>query len=446
MSREAGEIEQTYHIPTVAAAGSNVVSFGIGPNVTYNTGMPLRYVGVPFPFSGQPRSVLKGYVEGKDTVSGKPMMQAIVDALTNPLTGEEKLSGIAPDAPAPQPRVLVGDSEGDLQRLFRERGWTDYNPVILPTQERVGAMLKGTSHKPDEIVKSAAGTFGSRRPFTVEKVATLAVMAGARPEYLPVILALASRVPYQDSTTSIAQMIVVNGLIRTKIGMNSGLGALGPDNEANSVIGRAMTLIHKVIQGYQEGVTGFASLSNPLRYDNLCIAENEEALPEGWLPLHVQMGYKPADSVVTIFTGWNFINSTGWVEQHYAPQLLMRDYMSSLSGMSATLLMDPSVADLLHGVQGYKTKAMLGDWLSQNVEKTAESYWGNSIVSSMLAPLGRQGLEPYASWLKLPDKALLKPLTNARNIHTVVVGGRTASVWFATDFMPDRGTLIDAWS
>ena len=74
MSREAGEIEQKYHIPTVAAAGSNVVSFGVGPNVTYNTGMPIRYVGVPFPFSGQPRSVLKGYIEGKDTVSGKPMM------------------------------------------------------------------------------------------------------------------------------------------------------------------------------------------------------------------------------------------------------------------------------------------------------------------------------------------------------------------------------------
>ena len=90
MSLEAGEIEQKYHIPVVAAAGSNVVSFGIGANMTYNTGMPIRYVGVPFPFSGQPRSVLKGYIEGKDTVSGKPMMQAIVEALTLPLTDHGK--------------------------------------------------------------------------------------------------------------------------------------------------------------------------------------------------------------------------------------------------------------------------------------------------------------------------------------------------------------------
>ncbi len=444
MSSEAGEIEQKYSIPVVAAAGSNVVSFGIGANATYNTGMPIRYVGIPFPFSGQPRSVLKAYVEGKDTVTGKPLMQAIVAGFTKPLTSEEMLSGIPP-ASIPEPRLLTPDSEDNLQRLFKDKGWTDYNPVIIPTQERVAAMLKGTSHKPDEIVKSAAGTFGTRRPFTVEKVAVLAVMAGAKPEYFPVILALASMVPYQDSTTSIAQMVVVNGPIRKEIGMNSGLGALGPDNEANSVIGRSMTLIHKVIQGYQEGITGFASLSNPLRYDNLCIAENEEALPEGWLPLHVQMGHKPTDSIVTIFTGWNFINSTGWTEQHYTPQSLMRDYMSALSGMSATLLMDPSVAQLLNDVQGFKTKAMLGDWLSKNVEKSAQSYWGNSIVSSMLGPLGSQGLEPYATWKKLPGDSMIKPFTNPNNIRSIVVGGKTASVWFATDFMPEKGTSIDAW-
>jgi hypothetical protein len=410
----------------------------------YSTGMPIRFVGVPFPFSGQPRSVLKGYVEGKDTVSGKPMMQAIVEALTKPLTDAEKLSGAPPEAKA-EPRLLAPDTEDNLQRLFKDKGWTDYNPVVLPAQERVDAMLKGTSHKPDEVVKAGAGTFGARRPFTVEKVAVLAVMAGAKPEYFPTILALSSLVPYQDSTTSIAQMVVVSGPVRKEIEMNSGMGALGPNNEANSCIGRAMTLIHKVIQGYQEGVTGFASLSNPLRYDNLCIAENEESLPDGWQPLHVEMGKKATDSIVTVFTGWNFINSTGWVEQHYAPQMLMRDYMSSLSGMGATLLMDPSVADLLNKVQGFKTKAALAEWLSQNVEKTAGSYWGNAIVSSMIGPLATQGLEPYATWKKAPADTKIKPFSNPKNIQVVVVGGNTASVWFATDFRPEKSASIDAW-
>jgi hypothetical protein len=446
VSRESGEIERKYNIPTVAIAGQNVVSFGIGADFKYNTGMPIRFVAVPFPFSGQPQAVLAKYVQGNDMVSGKPFMQAVVDALTKPLTADERLSGPAPGAAGPEPRLLAPDTPDNLQRLFMQRNWTDYNPVILPTEEKVAAMLNGTSRRPDEIVKSAAGTFGSRRPFTVEKVATVAVMAGARPEYLPIILALSSRVPYQDSTTSIANMVVVNGPIRKKIGMNCGMGALGPDNEANSVIGRSMTLIHKIIQGYIEGVTGFASLSNPLRYDNLCFAENEEALPEGWKPLHVQSGHKPTDSVVTIFTGWNFINSTGWAAQHYAPQLLMRDYMTSLSGMGATIIMDPSVAELLQDAQGFNSKLALGEWLSQNVEKTAESYWGNSIVSSMLAPLARQGLKPYADWLNLPGKSLIKPFATGNSIHSVVVGGNTASVWFATDFRPDRGTSIDEWA
>jgi hypothetical protein len=445
VSRESVEVEQKYHIPTVALAGDNVVSFGIGPNFKYNTGMPTRFVGVPFPFSGQPQSVLAKYVAGKDMVSGKPFMQAVVDALTKPRTANEKLSGRAPEAAGPEPRLLPPDTPDNLQRLFMQRNWTDYNPVILPTEEKVAAMLKGTSRRPDEIVKSAAGTFGTHRPFTVEKVATIAVMAGAKPEYLPVILALSSRVPYPDSTTSIANMIVVNGPIRKKIGMNCGMGALGPDNEANSVIGRSMTLIHKIIQGYIEGVTGFASLSNPLRYDNLCFAEDEESLPEGWKPLHVQLGHKPTDSVVTIFTGWNFISSMSSVKPHYAPQSGMRDCMTSLSGLGATLIMDPSVVELLGDAQGLKTNEMLADWLAKNVAKTAEAYWGNSTVWTMLAPLARQGLKPYSDWLNLPGKTLIKPFTSDK-IHTVVAGGKSASVWFATDFRPDRGTSIDEWA
>jgi hypothetical protein len=445
VSRETVEIEQKYHIPTVALAGDNVVGFGLGPNFIYNTGMPTRFVGVPFPFSGQPRTVLAKYVAGKDMVSGKPFMQAVVDALTKPRTAKEKLSGPAPDAPPPEPRLLAPDTPDNLQRLFMQRNWTDYNPVVLPTEEKVAAMLKGTSHRPDEIVKKAAGTFGTHRPFTVEKVAIIAVMAGAKPEYLPVLLALSSRVPYSDSTTSIANMVVVNGPIRKKIGMNSGMGALGPDNEANSVIGRSMTLIHKIIQGYIEGVTGFASLSNPLRYDNLCFAEDEESLPEGWQPLHVQMGHKPTDNVVTIFTGWNFISSMSSIKPHYAPQMAMRDCMSALSGMASTLILDPSVVQLLGDAQGIHTNAALADWLAKNVEKTAGEYWGNSTVWTVLAPLARQGLKPYSDWLKLPGDALIKPFTSDK-IHTVVAGGKSASVFFATDLRPDRGTSIDEWA
>ncbi len=445
MSRFSGALEKQYGIPTVSVANENIVSFGIGPHFKYTTGMPLRFVGAPYPFSGLKEETLKTYLEGKDKVSGKPIMQAIVDCLTKPLTAEEKRTGIPPEA-APEPRFLPPDTEDNLQRLFKDKHWTDYNPIILPTAERVAAMLKGTSHKPDELVKKDSGTFGTIRPFTVEKVAIIAVMAGAKTEYLPVILALASQVPYSDSTTSNASMVLVNGPIRKQIGMNSGIGALGPNAEANSVIGRAMVLIHKIIQGYQEGVTGFSSLSNPLLYNNVTIAENEEALPEGWKPYHVLMGHKPDDSVLTVLMGWNFVNCSGSVVEHYAPQLLMRDFTRVLAAMgSATIIMDPSVANLLKNTQGFQTKAALSEWLSKNAEVPAGTYWANSIASGMMAPLGKQGLEPYASWQKVSSDTLIKHLPNPQNIRTIVVGGSTASVWFITDFMGGRGVSIDAW-
>ena len=241
-------------------------------------------------------------------------------------------------------------------------------------------------------------------------------------------------------------MVLVNGPIRKEIGMNSGLGALGPNNEANSIIGRSMVLIHKIIQGYQEGVAGFSSLSNPLSYNNVTIAENEEALPEGWQPFHVLMGHGAEDSILTVFMGWNFVNCSGSVVEHYAPQLLIRDFMGVLAATgAATIIMDPSVASLLKNSEGFQTKAALAEWLSQNAKVPAGTYWANSIASGMMGPLGKQGLEPYAGWRNVSNDTLIKHFPNPNNIRTIVVGGSTASVWFVTDFMPGRGVLIDSW-
>jgi hypothetical protein len=435
VSRFSGNIEKQYGIPTVALSNENIVSFGIDTHAKYSTGMPLRFVGVPYPFTGLSKEQLKTYVEqGKDKVTGEPIMQAIIDALTIPIKKSEI------PKPLPEPRFLPPDTEENLRRLFKDRGWTDYNPIILPTEEKVAEMLKGTSHEPNEVIKEASGTFGTTRPFTVEKIAIIAVMVGAKPEYLPTILALSSQVPYVDSTTSSARMVLINGAIREEIGVNSGIGALGPNAEANSIIGRSMVLIHKIIQGYQEGVSGFSSLSNPLLYNNITIGENEEALPEGWKPFHVQMGFKPEESTLTVFFGWNFVNCSGSVVEHYAPQLLMRDFTRVLAATgAATLIMDPSVADLLRNSQGFETKEAFSEWLSQNAEVPAKMYWANSIVSGMRGPSSDAG------WRKTSNDSLIKHLSNPNSIRTVVVGGETASVWFITDFMAGRPVSIDAW-
>jgi hypothetical protein len=435
VSRFSGNIEKQYGIPTVALSNENIVSFGIDTHAKFSTGMPLRFVGVPYPFTGLSKEQLKTYVEqGKDKVTGEPIMQAIIDALTIPIKKSEI------PKPLPEPRFLPPDTEENLRRLFKDRGWTDYNPIILPTEEKVAEMLKGTSHEPNEVIKEASGTFGTTRPFTVEKIAIIAVMVGAKPEYLPTILALSSQVPYVDSTTSSARMVLINGAIREEIGVNSGIGALGPNAEANSIIGRSMVLIHKIIQGYQEGVSGFSSLSNPLLYNNITIGENEEALPEGWKPFHVQMGFKPEESTLTVFFGWNFVNCSGSVVEHYAPQLLMRDFTRVLTATgAATLIMDPSVADLLRNSQGFETKEAFSEWLSQNAEVPAKMYWANSIVSGMRGPSSDAG------WRKTSNDSLIKHLSNPNSIRTVVVGGETASVWFITDFMAGRPVSIDAW-
>jgi hypothetical protein len=192
-------------------------------------------------------------------------------------------------------------------------------------------------------------------------------------------------------------------------------------------------------------VTTWSSLGSNLQYNNLCIAENEEALPEGWAPLHVQMGSKPTDSVVTVGTGWSYISSVGEIQRSYPAQMLIRDYMRALSGQGgATIVMDPTVAALLKDTQGFKTKSELSQWLAQNVEKTAASFFGNGVIATFSASLAFQGLEPYSTWMKGPPETLIKPF-NAKGIQVLVVGGKIQTTWFVTDFRLGRGELIDTW-
>ena len=439
MSRFARNIELECKIPAVGAAGINVVKFK-DYELQYNNGMPIRYVGFPFPVAGQPKSVHKSYVEGKDLLSGKPMMQAIIDALTKPLTDEEKKKGM-PAGSTPEPRLLKPDSEANLQRLFKDREWTDFNPIILPTEDRVAAMLKGTGRKASEVVSKV----GSRE-LTVEKVAIFAVMAGAKPEYLPIILATATEAPsYGNSTSSMANMIVVNGPVRKQLGMNSGTDAMGPYSEANSVIGRTFTLAGKVLGDLRLNAGAYSSLGSALQYNNVCFAENEEELPQGWEPLSVEMGYKRTDSVVSVGVGWSYISSVGEAQRNHPPHMLIRDYMRSLAGMSATIVMDPTVAGLLKNAHGFKTKAELSQWLAKNVEVTAGTYWGNGVNATAMTPLALQGLEPFATWTKVPPETLIKPFTNSKAIQVVVAGGKIQTTWFATDFRFGKGVLVDDW-
>src|SRR5690606_22468898 len=143
--------------------------------------------------------------------SKRPFMQEVIEGLTSPLT-QEDLKGVSFERSLP--RLLDPDTEDNLQQFFIDNHWTDFMPVVLPTEARVEQMLAGTSHAPDEVVGRLRPTgFREFWEFTVEKVAVNAVMAGCRPEYLPVVLAMASsgETARSSSTTSFAGLAVVNG-------------------------------------------------------------------------------------------------------------------------------------------------------------------------------------------------------------------------------------------
>src|SRR5438094_6389015 len=164
-------------------------------------------------------------------------MQEVIEGLTRPANGD-RLTEIKFERSTP--RLVDSDGEENLHRVFLENNWTDKLPIVLPTEQRVAEMLAHTSRKPDEIVGHMRPTqFREYWEYTVEKVAVNAVMAGAHPEYFPVILAIAANgVSGRGSTTSsAAAMCVVNGPIRHELNMNCGTGALGPYNHANATIG-----------------------------------------------------------------------------------------------------------------------------------------------------------------------------------------------------------------
>jgi hypothetical protein len=99
----------------------------------------------------------------------------------------------------------------------------------------------------------------------------------------------------------------------------------------------------------------------------------------------------------------------------------------------------------LKELDGFSTKEMIHQWLSENVEIPARQYWGNGAVATFNLALARQGLEPYSTWERVPQDTLIKPFNNPRSINTVVVGGGTQTVWFLTDMRLVKSVSIDAW-
>jgi hypothetical protein len=201
-------------------------------------------------------------------------------------------------------RIEIADLEDEMEALF-DRGWTDGLPVVPPTEARVLRMLEGTSREPGDIVAVVPPDLVE---VTVEKVAVNAVMAGCKPEYLPVVLAALEAVCTHEfnmhgvlaTTMPVGPVLIVNGPIRRAIGMNSGVNVLGQGNRANLAIGRALQLVIRNVGGGRPGGVDRAAHGNPGKL-SFCFAEDEEGSP--WEPLAQWRGIPPGVSAVTVFPG-----------------------------------------------------------------------------------------------------------------------------------------------
>jgi hypothetical protein len=440
-------MESEFGIPTVAL---HVQVFArLVESVARAQGMPhARQAFVPVPMFNQPPAVLRGYVEGDDPVQGRPFMQRVFDLLTRPLADDD-LRGSGWDRSTP--RLVEPDTEENLHELFRENHWTDFLPIVLPTEERVEAMLAGTSRAPDEIVGKTRPTIGMEYwTYDVEKVAVNAVMAGAAPQHFPVLLALASTgdTGRQSSMSSMGNMVVVNGPIRNQIEMNSGIGAMGPYNFANSAIGRAFGLQSQNLQGGSvPGLTYNGSQGNNFTYNCVTFAENEEASP--WEPYHVQHGFEPGESAVTVFYVWGNV----WSEhlREYWEEKLKAMLVGLEPSMGVTFVLDPIVAREF--VQkGFDTKEKLAEWVHENARIPAGRFWDH-IMLNMIREQVEAGVEPFASYRKAPPDELI-PIFETNRINVVVAGGQTNghfSIFMGSPMrakfrsMPGPTVSVDAW-
>ncbi len=202
-----------------------------------------------------------------------------------------------------QSTALEIDEAEDLIEVCYQNGWTDGLPVVPPTPDRVARMLSGTDRDPDELIAAVPPKWGRA---TVEKVAINAVMAGCKPEYLPLILTAVEGMTaeqfnlhgVQVTTSHVGPMLVVNGPIRKQLEINDGFNLFGQGWRANATIGRALRLICTNIGGALPGELDRAAFGHAGKY-TCCIAEKEEESP--WDPLHIELGFKAGDSTVTVF-------------------------------------------------------------------------------------------------------------------------------------------------
>jgi len=332
---------------------------------------------------------------------------------------------------------------------YARQEWTDGLPVVPVTESYLADFLAQTSLRPDDVVFAIPHL---NRDCTVRLAAINAAMAGCLPEYFPVVLgawaALAGEgYPVKgiwQSTTGTAPLLIVNGPVRTRIGLNSSGNVFGSGFRPNATIGRAIRLTAINVFGLRPHLLDQATQGTPAKY-TACIAENEELSP--WPPLHVEHGCDPADSTVTAI----IIRSCVHIEARHTqvPEQLALDITGTIARTGA-LIHETISALVVLGPEHARLFAEAG-WSKDDVREFIYGHAANTRAE--LAAVGKDAISRHSHWRlpadhpdAMPDRAsgtknpdLVPVLNSPAAVQVMVAGADNAGVSAVVETFGPRG-------
>lgn len=311
-------------------------------------------------------------------------------------------------------RIDISASPEAVYEYAYEQGWTDGLPILPPTPELVERMLEHVGAQGAEVVAEIPPAMCVA---TVEKIAINAVMAGCRPEYMPVLIAAVEAMAepqfrlagIQPTTNPVGPALVINGPIRNEIDLNCGSGVLGPGWRSNATIGRAIRLILLNIGGAIPGRVDKASHGMPGKY-TFCFGENEEASP--WEPLHVERNFSPDESTVTVIGVSGTVNVNAVNRDPKEIVLLIANTLGHWGG-NTMIYGEGEVAVIL--APGLATVLSDAGYLKKDVKR---SLWQDSGTVASILPYRSRSRAP----LSRPD-GIARPAESPEGIIIIVAGG-----------------------
>ena len=332
------------------------------------------------------------------------------------------------------PQPVETDAAYDaINDYFYAEGWTDGLPIVPPTEPRVAAMLAGMAGRDTEELISVVPPKMGRA--TLRQIAVNAVMAGCKPEYLPVVVAALQAVSEpayglahrQTTTHAGAPLIIVNGPIVQKLRINCGTGLFGPGWRANATIGRALRLVLVNVGGAGPGVDA-SQTGHPGKY-TYCIAEYEAANP--WEPLHVTRGFRREQNVVTVVNAEAPHSMTENIQTDAME--IMRTFASSMATLGVNNLYSQGHPVLVLGLEHVQHLSAAG-WNKHDIQNAlfdlARQPWG------LMKNRGKSKGPRFPEFVDQSDDSSMVPIVSAAEDLIVIVGGGAGG---KSMFLPTAG-------